>query len=146
MKAYWVRRTPMTQPDDGAARLGSLLDDDAILVNFDGSRHRDDIKICVSKALHVGRVAKALGMREFLLGNLVGAIDAAREFSDALAIDIETDDGEVSREIDGKRQADIAETDNANPDFGELGKGHRCRETSFAPDVLAFVMSEVQER
>jgi hypothetical protein len=52
----------------------------------------------------------------------------------------------VSREIDGERQANIAETDNANPDFGELGKGHRCGGSSFAPDVLAFVMSEVQQR
>ena len=31
----------------------------------------------------------------------------------------------MPREIDGKRQADIAKADNANPDVGELRKGHR---------------------
>src|SRR6516164_3353292 len=84
--------------------------------------HRDDVEIRVSKTLHLGRVGEARGARKFLLVHLVGAIDAAREFGDAFAIDIEAKHRKVPREIDGERQADIAETDNAIRISASLGR------------------------
>ena len=57
-------------------------------------------------------------VREFLLGHLAGAVDAAAELGDALLVDVEAEHRKMPGEIDGERQADIAKADHANSYIG----------------------------
>ena len=64
-------------------------------------------------------------MRELLGRDLASAIEPAAELGDPLAIDVEGDHGEMTGEIDGERQPDITEPDNADPHEGESGEARR---------------------
>ena len=65
-------------------------------------------------------------MREFLLGHLAGAVDAATQLGDAFLVDVEAEHGKMPGEIDRERQADIAKADHANSYILEERQRHSC--------------------
>ncbi len=107
----------------GAARGDERAEIRALRL-IDRRRNGDDIEIRLAQALDVRGVGDARGSRELLLGHLARAVDAARQLVDAGRVDVEAKHGKVPRQIDGERQADIAKTDNANSNVGELWQFH----------------------
>ena len=93
---------------------------------IDRGRNGDDVEIRVLEARDVGGVGDLRRMREFLLGHLAGAVDAGTQLGDTLSVDIEAEHGKMPREIDGERQADIAEADHANSYILEGRQRHSC--------------------
>jgi hypothetical protein len=70
-------------------------------------------------------IGDPFGAGELLVSHLAGAVEPALELGDALGVDVEGDDREMPREIDCKREADIAKPDHANADIGSLRQTHR---------------------
>ena len=74
----------------------------------------------LAQGLNVGGISDARDSGELCLGYLVRAIDAAGQLIDAGRVDVEAKHGEVPRQIDSERQTDIAKTDDANSNVGQL--------------------------
>ena len=90
----------------------------------DRRRNGDDIEIRLAQGLNVGGISDARDSGELCLGYLVRAIDAAGQLIDAGRVDVEAKHGEVPRQIDSERQTDIAKTDDANSNVGQLWQFH----------------------
>ena len=85
---------------------------------IDRRRNGDNVEIGLFQALRIGGVGDALGLCELLPGHLARPIQPTSQLGDTLPIDIEADHGEMTRKIDGERQTDITQTDDADAHIG----------------------------
>ena len=85
---------------------------------IDRRRNGDNVKVGLFQALRIGGVGDALGLCELLPAHLARAIQPTSQLGDTLPIDIEADHGEMPRKIDGERQTDITQTDDADAHIG----------------------------
>ena len=88
----------------------------------DRRRHGDDIEIAGTQRLEIGGEGKASGGGKFIVGHLAGTVAVLGELADAGLVDVEADDGEVPRHVDGERQPDIAKSDDADAHILEIGR------------------------
>ena len=67
------------------------------------------------RSVEAGREAELFRLGELLRVHLERAVDAAAQFVDAVRLDVEADGLEALAELDGERQADVAEADDRRP-------------------------------
>ena len=93
----------------------------------DGSRDGDNVDVAVGEVGRIGCAVQMGGRLQFLWIGLECAVMAGTELFDALGLEVVADGGELLAEFDGKGEADITETDDA--DAGVLQLGYFCHIT-----------------
>ena len=65
----------------------------------------------------IGGKRKLVGRAQLFRACLVGVVSAGLQFLDAVLVDVEADGRKLLSELDGQRQADIAQSDDRDPEI-----------------------------
>ena len=107
---------------DGLGRFNQRREIGALVLVY-RRRHGDDEEVAIGEIGKFGREAQTVSFVQLFVADFQRRVATGFERFDAPRVDVKTNDRTFLTEFHGQRQADIAETDYRQFDFGEIIHG-----------------------